>query len=118
MEIKLRDKQHCNDSPGLSTAGKASNMAADCRNAHLHRLGMTNSPHCPWCPTQPDTLEHLLLHCPRHHSHRVALLHCAIHPHKPTLTNLLGGCTNPAQAFKTFNLTRTFLQKTNQLHRI
>ncbi|MPC09639.1 hypothetical protein E2C01_002256 [Portunus trituberculatus] len=21
-------------------------------NAHLHRLGMTDSPHCPWCPTR------------------------------------------------------------------
>ncbi|MPC54221.1 hypothetical protein E2C01_048129 [Portunus trituberculatus] len=31
---------------------------------------MTDSPHCPWCPTQPNTPEHLLLHCPRHrHSH-------------------------------------------------
>ncbi|MPC33538.1 hypothetical protein E2C01_026892 [Portunus trituberculatus] len=35
---------------------------------------MTYSPHWPWCPTQPDTLEHLLLHCPCHHSHCVALL--------------------------------------------
>ncbi|MPC70553.1 hypothetical protein E2C01_064805 [Portunus trituberculatus] len=64
---------------------------------------MTDSPHCPWCPTQPDTPEHLLLHCPHHHSHHVALLHSlsAIHPHRPTLTNFLGGCTNTNQAFKT-----------------
>ncbi|MPC54104.1 hypothetical protein E2C01_048011 [Portunus trituberculatus] len=84
-------------------------------NAHLHRLGMTDSPHCPWCPTQPDTPEHLLLHCPHHHSHRVALLHSlsAIHPHRPTLTDLQGSCTNATQAFKTLNL-----QKTNQLHHI
>ncbi|XP_045119657.1 uncharacterized protein LOC123509432 [Portunus trituberculatus] len=54
-------------------------------NAHLHRLGMTNSPHCPWCSTQPDTPEHLLLHCPRHHSHRVALLHSLCY--LPTQTN-------------------------------
>ncbi|MPC35035.1 hypothetical protein E2C01_028444 [Portunus trituberculatus] len=89
-------------------------------NAHLHRLGMTDSTHCPWCPTQLDTLEHLLLHCPRHHSHHVALLHSlsTIHPHRPTLTLLLGGCTNTTQAFKTLNLTRTILQNINQLHRI
>ncbi|MPC23572.1 hypothetical protein E2C01_016628 [Portunus trituberculatus] len=85
-----------------------------CLNAHLHRLGMTDSLHCSWCPTQPDTPEHLLLHCPRHHSHRVAILHSlsAIQPHRPILTDLLGGCTNTTQAFKTLNLTRTFLQKT------
>ncbi|XP_045105453.1 uncharacterized protein LOC123500965 [Portunus trituberculatus] len=83
-------------------------------NAHLHRLGMTDSPHCLWCPTHPDTPEHLLLHCPRHHSRRVAFLPSlsAIHPHRPTLTHLLGGCTNTTQAFKTLNLTRTFLHKT------
>ncbi|MPC43735.1 hypothetical protein E2C01_037387 [Portunus trituberculatus] len=74
---------------------------------------MTDSPHCPWCPTQPDTPEHLLLHCSRHLSHRAALLHSL-----PTLIDLLGGCTNTNQAFKSLNLTRTFLQKTNQLHRI
>ena len=42
---------------------------------HMKRLGMTDAPYCPWCPTQPDTLEHLLLHCPHHHSHHLALLH-------------------------------------------
>ncbi|MPC91463.1 hypothetical protein E2C01_086501 [Portunus trituberculatus] len=78
----------------------SSNWARHCdgshETAHLHRLGMTDSPHCPWCPTQPDTPEHLLLHCPRQHSHRVALLHSlsGIHPHRPTLTDLLSGCTN------------------------
>ncbi|MPC77225.1 hypothetical protein E2C01_071672 [Portunus trituberculatus] len=56
---------------------------------------MTNSPHCSWCPTQPDTPEHLLLHCPDHHSHP------AFQPHRPTLTDLLGSSTNPTQAFKT-----------------
>ncbi len=89
-------------------------------NAHLHRLGMTDTPHCPWCgcPTQPDTPQHLLLHCPRHHSHRVALLHSlsALQPNRPTLADLLGGSTDPGLAFKILNLTRTFLQKSNQLH--
>ncbi|MPC49725.1 hypothetical protein E2C01_043537 [Portunus trituberculatus] len=63
---------------------------------------MTDSPYCPWCSTQPDTPEHLLLHCPCHHSYRVALLHLlsALQPHRPTLTNL-GGSTNSNLAFKT-----------------
>ncbi|MPD04935.1 hypothetical protein E2C01_100649 [Portunus trituberculatus] len=81
---------------------------------------MTDSLLCHWCPIQPDTPEHLLLHCHRHHSHHVALLHSlsVIHSHWPTLTDLLDGCTNTNQGFKTLNLTRTFLKKTNQLHRI
>ena len=89
-------------------------------NAHLHRLGMTDTPHCPWCPTQPDTPEHLLLHCPHHHFHCVALLHSlsALRLHRPTLADLLGGSPDPGLAFKTLNLTRTFLQRSNQLHRI
>ncbi|MPC09249.1 hypothetical protein E2C01_001852 [Portunus trituberculatus] len=100
----------------LDTAGTRLRIGHTRLNAHL---GMTDSPHCPCCPTQPDTPEHLIVHCPRHHSHRVVLFHAlsAIHPHRPTLTDL-GGCTNTTQAFKTLNLTRTFLQKTNQLHRI
>ncbi|MPC60926.1 hypothetical protein E2C01_054986 [Portunus trituberculatus] len=59
-------------------------------------MGIIDSPHCPWCPTQPDTPEYLLLHCPCHYSHCVALIHSlsAIHPNRPTLTDLLGGCTN------------------------
>ncbi|XP_069167966.1 gastrula zinc finger protein XlCGF8.2DB-like [Procambarus clarkii] len=41
--------------------------------AHLHRLRLVDSPYCQWCPTQEDTVEHLLLHCPRFHSARVRL---------------------------------------------
>ena len=70
-------------------------------NSHLHRLGMTDTPHCPWCPTQLDTPEHLLLHCPRHHSHRVTLLHSlsTLRLNRPTLAVLLGGVTYPGLAF-------------------
>ncbi|XP_069938966.1 transmembrane protein 17B isoform X2 [Cherax quadricarinatus] len=28
---------------------------------------MTDSPYCPWCPSQPETVEHFLLWCPRYH---------------------------------------------------
>ena len=53
---------------------------------------MTNGTQCPWYPTQPDTSEHLLLHCPSHHSHRMALLHIlsSLHFYRPTVNNLLG----------------------------
>ncbi|KAG0710335.1 hypothetical protein GWK47_023033 [Chionoecetes opilio] len=66
-------------------------------NAHLHKLGMTADPHCPWCPTYPDTPEHLLLQCPRHHSHRTALLQ-SLSPlllRRPTLADLLGWLSRP-----------------------
>ncbi|MPC70353.1 hypothetical protein E2C01_064597 [Portunus trituberculatus] len=81
---------------------------------------MIDSPQCPWCPTQPDTPEHLVLHWPCHHSHHVALLHSltALQPHRPTMTDFRGSSTNLNLAFKTLNLTRNFLNNTNQLHRI
>ncbi|XP_069192215.1 uncharacterized protein [Procambarus clarkii] len=44
-----------------------------CLAAHLHRLRLVDSPYCQWCLTQEDTVEHLLLHCPRFHSARVRL---------------------------------------------
>ncbi|MPC57753.1 hypothetical protein E2C01_051740 [Portunus trituberculatus] len=104
--IRQDTRHHClaySPNRALDTAVTRLRIGLTCLNAHLHRLGMTDSSHCPWCPTQPDTPEHLFLHCPRHHSHRVALLHSlsAIHPHRPTLTDLLGDCTNTTQAFKT-----------------
>ena len=89
-------------------------------NAHLHRLRLTDSPDCPWCPTQQDTPEHLLLHCPRHHSHRVMLLHSlsALHIHRPTVADLLGGTLDLGLAFRILKFTRVFLKKSDQLHRI
>ncbi|MPC15440.1 hypothetical protein E2C01_008232 [Portunus trituberculatus] len=83
----------------------------------MHRLGMSASPHCLWCPTQPDTPEHLLLlYCPHHHScHHsqcVALLHSltALQPHTPNLTSQAAPSI-PSWPSKTLNLTRTFLHK-------
>ncbi|MPC49656.1 hypothetical protein E2C01_043466 [Portunus trituberculatus] len=89
-------------------------------NAHIHKLTMSNSPHCHWCPTQPDTPEHLLLHCSHHPQHHVALLHSlsTFQLYRLTLTDLLGASTNSTLAFKALNLTRTFLYKSNQLHHI
>ena len=88
--------------------------------AHLHRLGLADNPYCPWCPTQLDTPEHVLLFCPRHHSHRVALMHSlnGLNIRRPTLAQLLGGSLPPDQAFKVLKQTRAFLQRTGQLRRI
>ncbi|KAG0715803.1 hypothetical protein GWK47_011104 [Chionoecetes opilio] len=96
-----------------------SGLATPASKAHLHKLGMTDDPHCPWCPTYLDTPEHLLLQCPRHHSHRTALLQ-SLYPllRRPTLADLLGGSPDPGLAFKILKHTRTFLQKSGQLHRI
>ncbi|XP_050730708.1 uncharacterized protein LOC127005662 [Eriocheir sinensis] len=44
-------------------------------SAHLHRLRLARDPHCPWCRTVEETIEQLLLHCPRFHSQRVLLRH-------------------------------------------
>lgn len=60
-------------------------------NAHLHRLNMVQDRHCPWCPTQPDTPEHLL-HSPRFLSLRNNLIASLtrLHTHRLTLEYLLG----------------------------
>ena len=39
-------------------------------NAHLNRLHLVNSPNCQYC-SEPETIEHILLYCPRYHSRRV-----------------------------------------------
>ncbi|XP_045122669.1 uncharacterized protein LOC123511112 [Portunus trituberculatus] len=41
--------------------------------AHLHRLGLSLDPYCPWCRMVEETIEHFLLHWPRFHSHCVVL---------------------------------------------
>ena len=82
----------------------------------MHMLGMTDSPYWRWYPTQSDPPEHLVLHFFHHHLCHVALLHSisALQLHKPTLIDFQGGSTNPNLAFKTLNLTRTFLHKKNK----
>ncbi|MPD01726.1 hypothetical protein E2C01_097266 [Portunus trituberculatus] len=41
--------------------------------SHLHRLGLSPDPYCPWCRMVEETIEHFLLHCSRFHSHCVLL---------------------------------------------
>nr|XP_053638134.1 uncharacterized protein LOC128692832 [Cherax quadricarinatus] len=61
--------------------------------AHLYRLQMMDSPYCPWCPSQPETVEHFLLWCPHYHfaqtTLRVALRTLGVHTF--TLPVLLNG---------------------------
>ncbi|XP_069190266.1 uncharacterized protein [Procambarus clarkii] len=57
----------------LDTAITRLRIEHTCLAAHLHRLRLVDSPYCQWCPTQEDTVEHLLLHCPRFHSARIRL---------------------------------------------
>ena len=34
--------------------------------AYLHRIGKTESPNCPHCQNQEETLQHLVFDCPAH----------------------------------------------------
>ena len=58
---------------------------------HLHRINLEESESCDWC-NQPDTIEHFIFYCPRHHSARTELQSQLHARHIPfTLRNLLGG---------------------------
>ncbi|XP_069156510.1 uncharacterized protein [Procambarus clarkii] len=70
----------------LDTAITRLRIGHTCLAAHLHRLRLVDSPYCQWCPTQEDTLEHLLLHCPRFHSARVRLQSAVRRLNIPCLT--------------------------------
>ena len=41
---------------------------------HLHRLKLIESPNCEYCG-QIESIDHILIHCPRYHSHRTRLRH-------------------------------------------
>ena len=43
-------------------------------NKHLHKMGLVNSPTCPSCGDQDETVEHLLGHCPAHSQLRITML--------------------------------------------
>ncbi|MPC35347.1 hypothetical protein E2C01_028769 [Portunus trituberculatus] len=82
-----QDTQHhwWTNSPSclLDTAVTRLKIGLSYLNAHMHKLGLMDIPHCLWCPTQPDTPRHLLLHYPCHHSHHTALPHslASLHIH-------------------------------------
>ncbi|XP_045101462.1 uncharacterized protein LOC123498421 [Portunus trituberculatus] len=89
--------------------------------AHLHRLGLSPDPYCPWCRTVEETIEHFLLHCPRFHSHRVVLRdHLAALGVStfdlPTLLAAAGVYSSHQAAV--IRLTCVFLKKCGQLPRL
>ena len=90
-------------------------------NAHLHRLRLVPDPHCPWCRTVEETIEHFLLHCPRFPSQRVLLRHQlraldVLTFDLPTLLAAAG--VHPSQQDSVIRLTCAFLRKTGQLTRL
>ena len=42
---------------------------------HLHRIKKVDSPTCPACLQEPETVQHLILHCPAHRAARQVLQH-------------------------------------------
>ena len=90
-------------------------------NAHLHRLRLSPDPNCPWCRSVPDTIDHLLLQCPRFHSQRVLLRSQLIALRIPTFdlpTLLAAAGVHPTQQHTVLRLTCAFLKKTGQLSRL
>ncbi|MPC37789.1 hypothetical protein E2C01_031280 [Portunus trituberculatus] len=93
-------------------------------NAHLcdlHRLRLAPDPHCPWCRSVPETIEHFLLQCPRFHSQRVLLraqllAFGASTLDLPTLQAAAG--VHPTKQHAVLRLTSVFLKKTGQLSRL
>ncbi|XP_069180130.1 uncharacterized protein [Procambarus clarkii] len=69
----------------LDTAITRLRIGHTCLAAHLYRLRLVDSPYCQWCPTQEDTVEHLL-YCPRFHSARVRLQSAVRRLNIPRLT--------------------------------
>ncbi len=92
-----------------------------CRlEAHLYRLHLTPTPYCQWCLTEAETIEHFLLVCPRHFSHRtvlragVAALGAAF-----SIPVILGGKGLDDQGRRKIRrLTESFLRGSGQLARI
>ena len=42
-------------------------------NQHLHRIGKSDSPHCPACPGREETIYHLIFDCPQYARERHTL---------------------------------------------
>ena len=84
--------------------------------AHLARFKLCDSPLCA-CGS-PETIEHLLLHCPQHALARVNLSNTLTRLNIPvTLQNLLGGGPYPSLIQNLIvDALAAFLSATNTLH--
>lgn len=89
--------------------------------AHLHRLGLAPDPYCPWCRATEETVDHLMLQCPRFHSYRVLLRSqlLALNVNTFDLPTLLAAAgIHPDTRPAVIRLTCAFLRKTGQLPRL
>ncbi|KAF8224647.1 hypothetical protein L208DRAFT_1310070, partial [Tricholoma matsutake] len=75
---------------------------------HLHHIGKADSPTCPACQQNKETVEHLILHCTAHHTAR------------QVLRNSTGGAainiTKLLTMPKTLRALFHFIAATNQFH--
>jgi len=75
---------------------------------HLHHIGKTDSPTCPACHQNEETVEHLILHCTVHHAARQVLQYNT----GGTAINITKLLTTP----KTLRALFHFIAATNQFH--
>jgi len=82
---------------------------------HLYRIKMENDPFCRWCRNQEETIEHMILHCPRFNSQRTKLKQALTQINIQEFnTNLLITGANQTSIIKYYILrhTKIFLQRT------
>ena len=62
-------------------------------NSDMHRMQLVESPNCPHCLNVPETINHLLMECPRYFSARIILQTklALLGVNRPTVNILLGG---------------------------
>jgi hypothetical protein len=75
---------------------------------HLHHISKTDSPTCPTCQQNEETIQHLMLHCPTHQTTRQTLQNDT----KGRNINLKELFTNP----KTLQALFTYIAETEWFH--
>ncbi|MPD02655.1 hypothetical protein E2C01_098250 [Portunus trituberculatus] len=69
QSVTARTKEHKTHQPSPASARAIPRSLS----AHLHHIRLSCDPFCPWCRTTPESMEHLLLQCPRLLSQHSAL---------------------------------------------
>jgi len=78
-------------------------------------MKIINDPLCRWCHIEEETIEHLILQCPRFHSNRTRLKEALrkIKINNPNIDLLSTGADlSPTEKFYTLRHTKIFLRKT------
>ena len=88
-------------------------------NGHLNRINLEDSPDCEWCG-QEETIAHMFLECPRHHSIRADLKDKLSQLGLTfSIKNILGGGNYPSEIqFKAAQHVKVFLRKSGRLQRL